>query len=109
MLVSSQVSSTEKFSNSAVLAVGLSQASRLAGGIIQSMGAVFRGLIGAAVSALNEKHLAGPPEVWIFRGECWLRAPFRQRQVADIAMVISWPLSGKGTLACGNRRQRVKK
>jgi hypothetical protein len=64
MFVSSQVRppSTEKFSNSAVLAVGLSQASRSAGGIIQSMGAVFRGLIGAAVSALSEKHLAGRPK-----------------------------------------------
>jgi hypothetical protein len=51
--------SPEKLTNSAVPAGDLSQASGSAGGIIRSMGAVFGGLIGAAVSALSESHLAG--------------------------------------------------
>ena len=61
MFMSSQVRllSPEKLANSAVLARGLSQASGSAGGIIQSTGAVFGGLIGAAVTALSERHLAG--------------------------------------------------
>jgi hypothetical protein len=71
MFINSQVGllSSEKSANSAVLAVGLSQASGPASGIIQSTGAVFGGLIGAAVSALSEKHLAGRAAVWIFRGK----------------------------------------
>lgn len=45
----------------AFFAAGLAQALGTAGGIIQAIGliAVFGGLIGAAVSALSEKHLAG--------------------------------------------------
>ena len=59
--MSSQVRlpSPEKLANSAVLAAGLSQASGSACGLIQSTGAAFGGLIGAAVSALSERHLAG--------------------------------------------------
>ena len=59
--MSSQVRllSPEKLANSAVLAAGLSQASGSACGFIQSTGAAFGGLIGAAVSALSERHLAG--------------------------------------------------
>ena len=43
------------------LAAGLAQALGGAGGIIQAIGliAVFGGIIGAVVSALSEKHLAG--------------------------------------------------
>jgi hypothetical protein len=61
MFINSQVGllSPEKLANSAVPAGGLSQASGLAGGTNQSTGAVFGGLIGAAVSALSERHLAG--------------------------------------------------
>jgi hypothetical protein len=61
--------SPEKLANSAVLAAGLSLASGSACGFIQSTGAAFGGLIGAAVSDLSEKHLAGRPAVWIFQGE----------------------------------------
>jgi hypothetical protein len=59
--MSSQVRllSPEKLANSAVLAAGLSQASRSACGFIQSTGVAFGGLIGAAVSRLSERHLAG--------------------------------------------------
>jgi hypothetical protein len=44
-----------------ILAAGLAQALGTAAGIIQTIGlvAVFGGLIGAAVSALSERHLAG--------------------------------------------------
>ena len=44
-----------------MLAAGLAQALGSAAGIIQGIGlvSVFGGLIGAAVSALSEKHLAG--------------------------------------------------
>jgi hypothetical protein len=58
MFMSSQVRllSPEKL---AVLAAGVSQASGSACGFIQSTGAAFGGLIGAAVSALSERHLAG--------------------------------------------------
>jgi hypothetical protein len=44
-----------------MLAAGLAQALGTAVGIIQSIGlvAVFGGLIGAAVSALSERHLSG--------------------------------------------------
>jgi hypothetical protein len=44
-----------------MLAAGLAQALGAAAGIIQGIGlvSVFGGLIGAAVSALSEKHLAG--------------------------------------------------
>ena len=61
MFINSQggLPSPEKLANSAELAAGLSQGSGSAGGIIQSTGAVFGGLIGAAVSALSERHLAG--------------------------------------------------
>jgi hypothetical protein len=61
MFINSQVGLLlpEKLANSAALAAGLSQASGSAGGIIQATGAAFGGLIGAAVSALSEKHLAG--------------------------------------------------
>jgi hypothetical protein len=43
-----------------ILAAGLAQALGTAAGIIQAIGliAVFGGLIGAAVSALSERHLA---------------------------------------------------
>jgi excisionase family DNA binding protein len=41
-----------------VLAAGLSQLSGSAGWTIQSTGAIFGGLIGEAVSALSERHLA---------------------------------------------------
>jgi hypothetical protein len=61
MFMSSQVGllSPEKLANSAVLAAGLSQASGSAFGFIQSTSAAFGGLIGAAVSALSARHLAG--------------------------------------------------
>ena len=61
MFMSSEVRllSPEKLANSAVLAAGLSQASGSACGFIQSTGAAFGGLIGAAVTALSERHLAG--------------------------------------------------
>jgi hypothetical protein len=61
MFMSPQVRllSPEKLANSAVLAAGLSQASGSAGEFIQSTGAAFGGLIGAAESALSERHLAG--------------------------------------------------
>jgi hypothetical protein len=49
----------EKLANSAVLAAVLSQASGSACGFIQSTGVDFGGLIGAAVSALTERQLAG--------------------------------------------------
>jgi hypothetical protein len=44
-----------------LMAAGLAQALGTAGGIIQAIGliAVFGGIIGAVVSALSEKHLAG--------------------------------------------------
>ena len=44
-----------------LLAAGLAQALGSAAGIIQTIGlvAVFAGLIGAAVSALSERHLSG--------------------------------------------------
>lgn len=44
-----------------MLAAGLAQALGSAAGIIQAVGlvAVFGGLIGAAISALSERHLAG--------------------------------------------------
>jgi hypothetical protein len=44
-----------------MLAAGLNQALGTAGGIIQAIAlvAVFGGIIGAVVSALSEKHLAG--------------------------------------------------
>src|SRR5215831_14718891 len=44
-----------------MLAAGLAQALGAAAGIIQGIGlvSVFGGLIGAAVSALSEKHLSG--------------------------------------------------
>jgi hypothetical protein len=44
-----------------VLAAGLAQALGAAAGIIQGVGlvAVFGGLIGAAISALSERHLSG--------------------------------------------------
>ena len=44
-----------------MLAAGLAQALGSAAGIIQGVGlvAVFGGLIGAAISALSERHLAG--------------------------------------------------
>jgi hypothetical protein len=74
MFINSQVGllSSEKLANSAVLAAGLSQASGSAGGIIQSTGEVFGGSIGAAVSALSEKHLAGVKEQ---RSHCGYRRP----------------------------------
>jgi hypothetical protein len=61
MFINSQAGllSPEKLANSAMLAVGLSQALGSAGGIIQAIGAVFGGLIVAAMSALSEKHSAG--------------------------------------------------
>jgi hypothetical protein len=63
MLINSQLGffSLDKLANFAVLAAGLGQALGTAGGIIQAIGlvAVFGGLIGAAVSALSERHLAG--------------------------------------------------
>jgi hypothetical protein len=61
MFIDSQVGllTPEKLANSAVPAGGLSQASGSAGGIIWSMGAVFGGLIGAAVRTLSQSHLAG--------------------------------------------------
>ena len=45
----------------AILAAGLAQALGSDAGIIQTIGlvAVFGGLIGAAVAALSERHLAG--------------------------------------------------
>jgi hypothetical protein len=53
--------SRENLANFAVLAAGLNQALGTAGGIIQAIAlvAVFGGIIGAVVSALSEKHLAG--------------------------------------------------
>jgi hypothetical protein len=53
--------SLENLANFAVLAAGLNQALGTAGGIIQAIAlvAVFGGIIGAVVSALSEKHLAG--------------------------------------------------
>ena len=61
MFINSQVGllSPEKLANSAVLAAGVSQASGSACGFIRSTGAAFGGLIGAAMSALSEGHLAG--------------------------------------------------
>jgi hypothetical protein len=50
----------EKLANCAVLAAGLSNRWVSVYGIIQAIGTVFGGLIGAAVNdALSEKHLAG--------------------------------------------------
>src|SRR5260370_34969861 len=59
MFINSQVGllSPEKLANSAVPADGLSQASGSADGIIWSIGEVFGGLIGAAVSTPGEKGL----------------------------------------------------
>ena len=53
--------SHDNLANFAVLAAGLNQALGAAGGIIQAIAlvAVFGGIIGAVVSALREKHLAG--------------------------------------------------
>jgi hypothetical protein len=61
MFINSQVGLPlpEKLANSAVLAAGVSQASGSASGFIQSTGAASCGLIGAAMSALSEGHLAG--------------------------------------------------
>jgi len=61
MFINSQVGllSPEKLANYAVLAAGLSNRWVSVCGIIQAIGTVFGGLIGAAVNdALSEKHLA---------------------------------------------------
>jgi hypothetical protein len=79
MFMSSKVGllSPEKLVKSVVLAAGLSEAAGSAGGTIQSTGAVFGGLIGAAVSALSEKHLAGVKTSLVIAaigGLAWLNA-----------------------------------
>jgi hypothetical protein len=61
------------------VAAGLAQALGNAGGIIQGIGliAVFGGLIGAAVSALSERHVAGVKTSLIIAaigGMAWLIA-----------------------------------
>jgi hypothetical protein len=76
--------SPEKLANSAVIAGGLSQASGSVSGIIQAIGTVFVGLIGAPVNALSERLLAGVKMSLVIAAIGGLGWPARSTLRADL-------------------------
>jgi hypothetical protein len=92
--------SVDNSASFAVLAAGLAQALGTAGGIIQAIAlvAVFGGIIGAMVSALSEKHLAGVKTSLVIAaigGSAWL--------IATAFFAADWIADGDANNLVGGR------